>query len=177
MTAKSNTASRVQGGDYNLDTVIVVLGSVEEGEQLVRAETVARLAQDHPNTLVVFTGHNGEAAKLCSITKVAGLPANQPFVLEQASTNTRDNAIHTSVVLAELGFNTSTVEVIMVTSRFHAVRAFMTFRAYFGNVRMVSEKQDVVRAARTFGRFFWEELPRIGRYSRRKHLYPFAHHP
>jgi uncharacterized SAM-binding protein YcdF (DUF218 family) len=102
-----------------------------------RTELAVALWRDGAAPRVVFTGGVGEtgpseASAAASYAERLGLPAAATLI-EDASTSTWENAVFSSAVLERhLGRAAAELRVVVVTDRYHVVRARRVFARHFG---------------------------------------------
>ena len=104
-----------------------------------RTELAVSLWRERRAPRVVFTGGVGasgpsESSAAARYATHLGLP-NDAILIEEASTSTWENAVHAAAVLErDLGREARGLRVIVVTDRYHVIRARRVFGRHFGVV-------------------------------------------
>lgn len=118
------------------DTVIVVLGKALVKDEEMGNELKARvlrgveLNRKLAGSTIVFSGGKGEAEKMLAFGKLRfGSDSMDKFVMEDRSTNTRENARNCCAIIRTL--KSGCQKVVVVTSNYHAKRAERIFRGAF----------------------------------------------
>lgn len=164
--------------------ILVVLGSHEPQLTQERGELAGRTIKEGPYfNLVVFAGWNGECDNLLYWAHGSGMPSGQPYEMEQFSSNTNQNATFVDFLLTRerVGsgrvqlYNPRRDEIWLVTSDWHAPRAWSAFAARFDNVGCVFEGKPWVLSPAAKRRYLLEEVPGIISYARQGFLAPWCH--
>lgn len=112
------------------DAIVAISG----GETYTRTDEAIELYKKGLAPRIIFSGaaldpnSPSNAATMAGRAREAGVRASD-ILLEEASTNTRENAVDVAAIMQDKNINS----IILVTSPYHQRRAYITFRRALGS--------------------------------------------
>jgi len=145
-----------------MQTVLIVLGfpPKEDGTIPYNLKTRLDLAiteyRNHPGSVLLFTGgavygKRIEAIEMAKYCCSMGIPENCIW-LEKRARSTYDNALYTAQMLQGHVVN----KVIIITSRYHRLRADLIFRNYYREYTISIPKLTLGYLFKNFPIYLWE---------------------